>query len=58
MKDFTETRIWDQVIRDAVEHRTLHRIYYEAGYREGVRDAERHAAGEDCKDQAGATTRA
>jgi hypothetical protein len=27
--------------RDAVEHGTLQKIYFEAGYREGVRDTER-----------------
>ena len=50
MKHLTETYMWDQILRDAVEHRTLHQIYFEAGYREGVRDTERQErkpAGED-----------
>jgi hypothetical protein len=41
MKHLTETYTWEQIIRDAVEHRAMQRIYYEAGYRAGVRDAER-----------------
>jgi len=41
MKYLTEARVWDQIIHDAVQHRTMEYIYYEAGYRAGVRDAER-----------------
>jgi hypothetical protein len=40
MKHLTDTYLWEQITRDAVEHRTMQRIYYEAGYRAGVRDAE------------------
>jgi hypothetical protein len=47
MKHLSDTRMWDQIIRDAVQHRTMEHIYYEAGYRAGVRDAGR----EDHKDQ-------
>jgi len=56
MKYLTEARVWDEIIRDAVkyralrervicdavEHRTLEQIYYEAGYRAGVRDSSQH----------------
>ena len=41
MKDLNDSRLFDEIIRDAVKHRTLHKVYYEAGYREGVRDTER-----------------
>ena len=37
MKHLTDTRLWDQIIRDAVEHCTMQEIYYEAGYRAGFR---------------------
>jgi hypothetical protein len=41
MKDLNDSRLFDEIIRDAVKHRTLHNVYFEAGYREGVRDTER-----------------
>jgi hypothetical protein len=41
MKNLSDSRLWDEIIRDAVKHRTLHQMYFEAGYREGVRDTER-----------------
>jgi hypothetical protein len=44
MKHLTETYTWEQIVRDAVEHRAqieMQKIYYDAGYRAGVRDAGR-----------------
>jgi hypothetical protein len=42
MKHLTDTPAWEQIIRDAVQHRTMEHIYYEAGYRAGVRDADQN----------------
>jgi hypothetical protein len=46
MKDLTDLHLFDEIIRDAVKHRTLHTVYYEAGYRDGVRDSERRVIDE------------
>jgi len=46
----TETRWWDQMIRDAVEHRTLRGIYYEAGYRAGRADVANEERSNEKKD--------
>lgn len=47
MRDLTDTKMFDAIIRDACRHRTLEAIYRESGYRDGyragVRDTERVA---------------
>jgi hypothetical protein len=50
MKNLTDTYLWDQIIRDAVEFRAS-RIFYEAGYRAGVRDTERPIERKDTKEK-------